>query len=205
MATSKIEIIKRAASQTGHGSLVTIDDNAEIARLTSEHYEAIVEEYLTQHGWKFARRAEPCQLTTAAVESPWGQAWRKPVGLLSLQYVATPEGVRIDCEERDTAQGSVIVVAGCVENLNAVGTYRVAEDRWPADFAMAVQHRMEGIFHSAVSEQRTEADGREKLAEMKLQRARVRDQRASTASDPSEWDMVTARNRSGAWNNRAYR
>lgn len=205
MATSKIEIIKRAASATGNGSLVTIDDNAEIARLTDEHYESIVEEYLTQHGWKFARRAEACQLTPITPESPWVQAWRKPVGLLSLQYGATPTGGRVDCEQRDTAQGSAIMVGCKLEALNAVGTYRVAEDRWPADFAMSVQHRMEAVFLSAVSEQRSEAEAREKLAEMKLQRARVRDQRASTASDPTEWDMVTARNRAGAWNGRAYR
>ena len=50
MATSKIEIIKRAASFTGFGALVSIEDNEEIARLTGEHYEAIAEEMLTEHG-----------------------------------------------------------------------------------------------------------------------------------------------------------
>lgn len=205
MATSKIEIIKRAASATGNGGLVSIDDNAEIARLTGEHYEAIVEEYLTQHGWKFARRAEACQLTTITPEAPWAQAWRKPALLLSLQYAATEDGARLDSEQRDTAQGPAIVIACELEAMNAVGTYRVAEDRWPADFAMSVQHRMEAIFLSAIAEQRSEAEQREKLAEMKLQRARVRDQRASTAGDAGEWNLAAARNRRGAWDNRAYR
>ncbi|WGM47651.1 hypothetical protein KOAAANKH_02533 [Brevundimonas sp. NIBR10] len=205
MATSKIEIIKRAASATGNGGLVSIDDNAEIARLTSEHYEAIVEEYLTQHGWKFARRSAACQLTTITPELPWTQVWRKPVLLLSLQYAATAEGQRVDAEERDTPQGPGIAVNCDQTSLNAVGTYRVAEDRWPGDFAMAVQHRMEAIFLSSIAEQRSEAESREKLAEAKLQRARVRDQRASTASDPGEWDLAAARNRRGAWDNRAYR
>ena len=74
MATSKIEIIKRAASFTGFGALVSIEDNEEIARLTGEHYEAIAEEMLTEHGWKFARRVEPMQLTTHEPEKPWSQA-----------------------------------------------------------------------------------------------------------------------------------
>lgn len=206
MATSKIEIIKRAASATGNGSLVSIEDNAEIARLTEEHYESIAAEMMTEHGWKFARRVEPMQLTTVVPESPWGEVWRKPPNLLSLQYVQTAYGSRVDYEERDTPQGAAIVVAGSGGViLYAVGAYRVAEDRWPADFAMAVQHRMEAIFLSAISEQREQAERRESLASAKQQKARVRDQRASTATDASEWDLAAARNRRGTWDGRGYR
>lgn len=205
MATSKIEIIKRAASHSGNGSLVSIEDNDEISRLVDEHYEAIVEEYLTQHGWKFARRGEACQLTNLTPEKPWMQVWRKPTGLLSLQYACTAEGVRVDCEERDTTQGRTLVVLTEQTALNAVGTYRVAESAFPADFAMAVQHRMEAVFLAAIAEQRDQAEARERLAEQKLQRARVRDQRASTATDASEWDLTAARSRRAAWDNRGYR
>ena len=205
MATSKIEIIKRAASITGNGGLVSIDDDAEVARLTDEHYEAIVEEFLTQHGWKFARRAEACQLTTIVPERPWGQVWRKPSLLLSLQYVQTEYGYRVDVEERDTPQGKGLATMSAGTALWAVGTYRVAEDRFPADFAMAVQHQMEAVFLAGITEQREQADRRESMAQTKLQRARVRDQRASTPTDPSEWDLAAARNRGGAWNARGSR
>ncbi|WP_433942380.1 hypothetical protein [Brevundimonas diminuta] len=207
MATSKIEIIKRAASFTGFGALVSIEDNEEIARLTGEHYDAIAEEMLTEHGWKFARRAEPMQLTTYAPERPWRQAWRKPPDLLSLQYVQTKDGVRVDQEERDTDQGACCVVMGCYEPdaLWALGVYRVAEDRWPADFAMAVQHRMESVFKAGISEQWTEASERERLASLKQQKSRVRDQRASTPTDALEWDLAAARSRRHAWDVRGYR
>lgn len=205
MATSKIEIIKRAASVTGNGALVSIEDDAEVSRLADEHYEAIVEEFLTQHGWKFARRAESCQLTTITPEKPWKQVWRKPANLLSLQYVQTEGGIRVDVEERDTAQGKGLAVAYECDQLFAVGTYRVTEDRWPADFAMAVQHQLEYVFLASIAEQREQARERENMAGMKLQRARVRDQRASTPTDPSEWDLAAARNRRGAWDQRGYR
>lgn len=205
MGTSKIEIVKRAASWAGFGSLVSIEDNAEIARLTGEHYEAIAEEMLTEHGWKFARRVEPMQLSPETPEKPWVQAWRKPPRLLSLDYVQDANGVRVDQEERDTDQGACCVVLCTQDSLYAVGVYRVAEDRWPADFAMTVQHRMEAVFLAAVNEQRSEADAREQLAGGKQQRARVRDKRASTPSDASEWDLTAARNRRGAWSNRGYR
>lgn len=208
MATSKIEIIKRAAGFTGFGALVSIEDNEEIARLTGEHYEAIVQEMLTEHGWKFARRAEPMQLTTHTPERPWSQAWRKPPGLLSLQYVQTKDGVRVDQEERDTDQGACCVVMGCYsenEPLYALGVYRVAEDRWPADFAMSVQHRMESVFKAGIADQWSEARERENLAGAKQQKSRVRDQRASTAGDASEWDLTASRSRRGAFDVRGYR
>lgn len=205
MATSKTEIIKRAASQSGNGSLVSIDDNAEVSRLADEHYDAIVEEALTQHGWKFARKAEACSLTEIEPEKPWLQVWRKPALLLSLQYVCSDGGIRVDVEERDTPQGAAVVIMDDLETLYAVGTYRVAEDRWPADFAMGVQHRMEAVFLAGIAEQRSEADARDKLAELKFQRARVRDGRSSTASDAGEWSLAAARNRRGAWSTRAYR
>lgn len=205
MGTSKIEIIKRAASQTGNGSLVSIEDNEEISRLTDEHYEAIVEEMLTEHGWKFARRVEAMSLTTITPEKPWMQAWRLPTGLLSLAYLCDEYGHRIDHEQRDTDQGACCVVLYERTAINAAGTYRVDEDRWPADFAMAVQNRMEAIFLGAIAEQREQADKREGLSGAKQQKARVRDQRASTATDASDWDLAAARNASGRWSSRGYR
>lgn len=207
MATSKLQIIARAASRTGNGVITTLDDGSEIAQLTSQHYEGIVEEYLTQHGWKFARRVNPMQLTEQTPEKPWTQLWRKPVGLLSLQYVQNANGVRVDHEERSTDQGACCAVQ-CDPGsggLYAVGVYRVDESEWPADFAMGVQHRMEGVFYGGVAEQHDLASQCDSKAEAKLQRARVRDQRASTASDASEWDLAAARNRRGAWSNRGYR
>lgn len=202
---SKIEIIKRAASRTGNGALVSIEDNGEIARLTDEHYEAVVEEALTQHGWKFARQVKACQLTEIEPEEPWKQAWRKPTGLLSLQYICDESGQRLDHEERDTDQGACCMVLSDQTEVYAAGVFRASESRWPADFAMAIQHRMEAVFYGGIAEQHELASDREKLAELKLQRARVRDQRASTAGDASEWSLLTARNRRGAWDNRGYR
>lgn len=205
MATSKLEIIARAASRTGNGVITTLDDGSEIALLTANHYEGIVEEYLTQHGWKFARRVNPMQLTEITPERPWSQVWRKPVGLLSLQYVQDDCGQRVEQEERSTEQGACCAVMGERTALSAVGVYRVDESEWPADFAMAVQHRMEGVFYGGIAEQHDLAKQQEGQAEAKLQRARVRDQRASTATDAGEWDLIAARSRRGAWSNRGYR
>lgn len=205
MATSKIEIIKRAASYSGFGSITSIEDDADVSRLTDEHYEAIAEEMLTEHGWKFARRVEPMQLTPLTPEKPWVQVWRKPPNLLSLAYVQDENGVRVDHEERDTDQGACCVVLSIFPTLYAAGVYRVAEDRWPADFAMSVQHRMEAVFLASVAEQRTAAREREALSGAKQQKSRVRDQRASTATDPTEYDLAAARRRTGAWSNRGFR
>ena len=145
-------------------------------------------------------------LTELTPESPWEQIWRKPTGLLSLQYVQDDDGQRIEHEERSTTQGRCCAVLyDQTAPIYAVGTYRVDESEWPADFAMAIQHRMEAVFYGGVAEQHDLAKERERLAEMTLQRARVRDQRASTATDAGEWDLASARGRRGAWDSRAYR
>lgn len=203
--TSKLDIIARAASRTGNGVITSLDDGSEIAELTSQHYEGIVEEYLTQHGWKFARKVNPMQLTELTPEKPWEQVWRKPTGLLSLQYVQDENGRRVEAEERSTSQGACVVVLSEYEELHAVGVYRVDESEWPADFAMVIQHRMEGVFYGGVAEQHDLAQQAERTAEGKLQRARVRDQRASTATDANQWDLAAARTRSAAWSSRGHR
>lgn len=203
MAT-KLGIIARAASRTGNGVITSLDDGSEIATLTAEHYEGIVEEYLTQHGWNFARKVEAMSLTSDTPEKPWVQLWRKPSGLLSLAYVQDENGQRVDQQERSTDQGACCAT-GEHEELYAVGTFRVDESEWPADFAASIQERMEGVFYGGVAEQHDLAEKADRKAELKLQRARVRDQRASTATDAGEWDLAAARNRRGAWDNRGYR
>lgn len=200
MAFSKIEIIKRAASMTGNGGLVSLDDNEEVARIAEEHYESIVAEMLCSHTWPWARRSEPLTKLDVTPERPWASAWAKPPLLLALSYVCDEYGGRVDCEERDTEASPAIVTMCGVETLYAVGTYRVAEDRWAADFAATVQKRMEAVFRKGIAEQTTEGNRDEQTAELKGQRARVRSQRSSTATDAGEWDLTRARSRGAAWN-----
>jgi hypothetical protein len=204
MAT-KLGIIQRAATRSGNRTITSLDDGSQIAALTSEHYDSIADEYLTQHGWNFARKAAAMTLTSLTPEKPWKQVWVKPAGLLSLQYVQDEKGQRVDQQERSTTQGACCVVENEYEELFAIGTYRVDEDEWPADFAMVIQHRMEAVFHGGVSEQHDLAEKATRTAELKLQRARVRDQRASTATDASQWDLAAARSRRGAFDPRGYR
>ncbi|MBG7616468.1 hypothetical protein IWC96_14415 [Brevundimonas sp. BAL450] len=199
MGTSKIEIIKRAASMTGFGSLVSLDDNAEVARIAEEHYEAIVNDMLCEHTWPWARRSQALTALEAEPERPWRKMWLRPPGLLALTYVQTECGIRVSSEERDTVAAAAIVTIDCSDVLYALGTYRVAESRFSADFEAALQRRMEAVFRKAISEQTTEGNRDEQVAERKQQRARVRSQRSGTATDARSWDLGEARRRP-SWN-----
>jgi hypothetical protein len=199
MATSKIQIIKRAASATGNGLIVSLDDNSDVAQIVEEHYDGLVESMLTQHAWKFARRTSPLQKLSQAVEPPWNALWQAPSGMLSLHYVADASGIRVDHEERDLDSGRAIAIQQAYDALTAVFTFRVSEDRFPGDFALALQYRLEAVMLSGIAEQRTEALKREAKAELVEQKARVRDQRASSATDAGEWDLTRARNRRSRW------
>lgn len=212
---SKIEIVQRAAFLTGNGALSSLDDGGDVATGVNLTYEAIVTAALTAHGCKFARRTLPLALTTDVPVPPWTGVWALPPSLLTLDFVQSGWAVRQDCEECVTAEGGKgVQVAGewfspsleaelVWENawggLYAVGPIRVDESLWPADFAMGIQQQMEAVFLSGISEQRTAAGAREQMAAQTLQRARVRDSRASTAGDATGWDLTAARRSNGRW------
>ncbi|MFN4287565.1 MAG: hypothetical protein ACK4E3_03610 [Brevundimonas sp.] len=197
MATSKIEIIKRAASITGNGSLVSVDDNAEVARLVDEHYEAIVSDALVIGGYPWARRSFLLSRLDIDPEPPWRVVWQRPTALMMLHYVVGENGVQTECEERDFEQAAAILTIQDCPKLWAVGTTRVSEGRWPADFATVIQKRMEAVFRKGISEQTTEGNRDEAVADDREIRALVRSQRSGTARDAREWDLTKRRRPSG--------
>lgn len=200
MATSKIQICQRAFANTGNGLLVSLDDGSIEATIISNSYDARVEAMLTQHAWKFARRVTALTKLADAVERPWTALWAAPTGMLSLSYVMDGDsGMRVECEERDLTSGRAIAVIGEHETMNAVHSYLVTADRFPGDFALALQTYVEADALRSINEQIDQADRREKLAAGREQKARTRDQRSSTANDPAEWDLTEARAGSTQW------
>ncbi len=200
MATSKIQICQRAFANTGNGLLVSLDDGSIEATIVSNSYDARVEAMLTQHAWKFARRVTALTKLSAEPELPWTALWSAPLGMLSLSYVVDGDtGVRVDCEERDLVSGKAIAVMADCDTLNAVHTYLVTADRFPGDFALALQTYVEADALRSINEQIDQADRREKLAAGREQKARTRDQRSSTATDANEWDLTAARDRRNQW------
>jgi hypothetical protein len=201
---SKIEIVGAASFNTGNGALVSLDDisDGDLALAIDLNYENRVKAMLTQHAWKFARRTAVLDRLEVTPEAPWTGLYNGPTGMLSLHYVQiTTTGQRIDHEERDLPTGRAIAVIGDSpsDSLTAVFTYRTSEAVFPPDFALVLQTYMEAIFLSGLAEQRQEARAREKQAEFMEQKARVRDQRSSTATDPNEWDLAAARRSGSRW------
>lgn len=198
--TSKIEIVSRASSATGNGPITSLADNSDVALIVDSHYDAILEAMLTQHAWKFARRTAALTLLADEVETPWDALWQAPTGMLALQYLVDPAtGLRIEHEERDLTSGRAFAVLGDFDAITAVFTYHVSEDRFPADFALALQYRLEAVMLSGIAEQRDQANRREQAAFITEQKARVRDQRSSTATDAGEWDLTVARRAGSRW------
>lgn len=185
LTTAKIEIISRASSQTGNGALSSIDEAGEVARISRENYEAIAEAALTKHEWRFARRSVALVQLAGLPEKPWARLWAKPAALLSLDYICDGRGVRLLAEERDTPSGPAFALLEEAASAFAVGSWRVSEDRWPADFAEYVQVRMEAAFHR-VNERHDEAEKREAFADALFSRVRNRDVLSSLMADVAE-------------------
>lgn len=202
--TSKLQIIQRAASNTGNGWIAALDDGSDVARIVDVHYEGIVEELLCSGSRNFARRVTQLSKLDLTPERPWRSLWQRPPGCLALRSVQDDCAVRVDHEERDTESGGAIATLYCGDVAHAVYVARVPENRWPADFAAAVQLRMEAVFLSAIAEQRQEAQGRERRADGKAVTSSIRDKTSSSPADPTEWDLTRARRRTGRWDlNRA--
>ena len=198
MASSKIGIVKKAASQ-GLGVIVqSLDDNSDVARLTEDHYEDIVEAALTQHGWTFASKHAALTLLADDPTPPWSGLWGAPTDMLALRWVQTGDSARrLDWQEAYTASTKAIAILQDVSEATAYFTFRAPEARWPQDFAKAIQLRMEAVFLRSL-EQYTEADNREGRAEFLERRAMRRDKASSTLPDPDEWNLTAARARSRA-------
>lgn len=198
MASSKIGIVQKAASQ-GFGVVIqSLDDNAQVAQLVEAHYESLVETALTQHGWSFASKYAALTLLADEPTPPWSGLWGAPTEMLSLRWVQSGDSpIRLDWMEAWTASTKAIAILQDVEEATAYFTFRAPESRWPADLAVAIQFRMEAVFLRSL-EQYTEADNREGMASFLERRAMRRDKTASTLPDPDEWNLSAARARSRA-------
>ena len=198
MASSKIGIVKKAASQ-GFGVVIeSLDDNSQIARLVESHYEDLVETALTQHGWTFASKHAPLTLLADDPTPPWSGLWAAPTDMLALRWVQSGDcAERLDWQEAYTASTKAIAILQDVTEATAYFTFRVPESRWPRDFDKSIQYRMEAVFLRSL-EQFTEADNREAKADFFERRAMRRDKTSSTLPDPDEWSLTAARARSRA-------
>lgn len=202
-SVSKLEIIRRAASKSGSGYIDTIDDDSDVSQQTRDHYDSIAEDMLTSSPWRFARKVALLSRLDLTPEKPWETLYQKPPDCLAVWFLSDGDGARLDYEERATDMGAAFATFICSTDtttlIYATYCHRAPESIWPPDFAMAVQQKMEAVFLAGIAEQRQEGERREVKGELKERRARMRDARSSTASDPSEWDLTIARRRSSRW------
>lgn len=187
MAT-KIAIVKAAIARLGSEVPSALGEDVDELIAQDAIYDTLVEEFLCDHEWSFATRWEQIAASVTTPPKPWLYIYALPAGRLNIRDVREPEcgsQVAYDLVEDE-------LFTNQPGPLTLIYTWRPSEERWPADFAAAVQEELLARLLEAF-EERTRAEYYHKRADGKLSKARRRDRRqkppfrASTAPLLRAW------------------
>ncbi len=171
MAT-KIAIVKAALVRLGAEAPAVLGEDTDEMTAAEAMYETIVEEMICRHAWSFATRWRSISRTVTAAPAPWLYIYELPAGALNLRDLLDEEsGVPIDYEMTEA-----LIYSNALGPLLAIHNWRSSEERWPGDFAGAVQEELFGRLLGAFEERIRSLEIRE-IAAAKLDRAAGRDRR----------------------------
>ena len=172
MASVKVDIINRALSRTGNNTILTETDTTTEAVVALNNYEGLVEDALSIHPWKFARKTQSLSLVGSATNSKFKYEWAMPADVLFLRTVRKTDDIDY---EHDASS------IWCDENQSvyAVYTWRVLEDKWPGYFKELIVHKLAELFQTALNEDTNKTE----QADLKMRRHEAVAKNADSRTD----------------------
>lgn len=169
MANSKTRIVKAAIARLGEEVPQSINEDVDALIAQDAMYESLVEEQLTSRtGWRFATRWRALEANNNTPPKPWVSEYPTPSEMLGVQDVIDEYGNGVDYE---LAENNLIYTRREADvPLTLIYTYWPAEERWPGDFAGAVEEELYGRLLGAFDEMIRAGEIRE-IAEKKFARA----------------------------------
>lgn len=191
---SKTAIVKAAIARLGSEVPQALTEDVDELIAQDAIYDTLVEEFLCDHEWTFATRWEQIVKTVDTPPKPWLHVYALPAGRLNIRDV------------RDTECGSRVaydlvedeLYSNQLGPLTLIYNWRPSEERWPADFAGAVQEELLARLLEAF-EERGRAIDIHARADAKLSKARRRDRRQKPPFRADSAPLLRA------WLNRATR
>jgi len=179
MAQSKFDICTRALQRIGANSIDSFDDGITESDIAGQEYSPLVENLLTNHRWKFARKRVALNHLIEEPVIGWTDYWQLPSDLLDLHGVFISSNVPI-VYERD--QDKIACDYDENHTLYAVYTASFAESFWPAYFVEVVTEALEAVFWRAIVRNPDQANQtRDHLEKVTLPKARNLDSQQQTA------------------------
>lgn len=185
MAT-KTRIIKAAVVRLGEEAPQAITDDTDPLIAADAMYDSLVEEALTKHAWSFATRMRAITKTATEPPEPWDYEFATPAGVLNVRDIYDADGYRVDYELVEN-----LLYTRQEGPLTLVYTWAASEERWPADFAGAIEEELLGRLLGAFGEPIRSIEVRE-IAMGKLDRAIVRDRRQNPPRRLSRAPLLNA-------------
>lgn len=175
MAT-RIDIIQRAVIRLGGEVPASIDDDRDDLIAAGQLYDSIIEDRLTRHAHKWSQKTVRITKTANTPEDPWVGEYLVPVDALNIIDVYDADGYPVDYELMSSDAGTVLVCRREDTQLVALVVWRSSEERWPGDFAKAVEEELLGQLMEAFDEHNRGGEMRQR-AEAMFQRVQRRDKR----------------------------
>ena len=182
-----IEVINVALLVAG-ASTVTENDGSRAWQVANGVYEPLVKARLTKHRWSWAQ-AEKTLVRTSTNTGKYKYGYALPADRLTVhdahcagtkaRYQLFGDEARFEIDRTD------LVIAY---------TKRVTEGQWDADFADAMVKDLEGIFLSALFEDRIRGRETREMATSMFELAMLRDKNAGTQLQKTEDPVIV-----GAW------
>lgn len=171
MAT-QIGIVKAAIARLGSEIPQSLNDDVDEIIAQQAIYENLVVEFLCDHEWSFATRWRLLTRSdTFTPPLPWLYAFDIPNGCINVRDAYNECGVPVQYEIFNDR-----IYSRQEGPLWLCHNWRAPEERWPGDFAGAVEEELLGRLLEAFDEHIRGKEKRE-FAQAKLSKARRRDRR----------------------------
>lgn len=190
MAT-KIDIIQRAVVRLGAEVPQSVDDDRDDLIAANQLYDSIVEDRLTRHAHKWSQETVEISRLVATPKAPWTTAYQLPADCLSLLDVFDELGYPVDYDIQSNETGSMIVTRRTDDTLVALMVWKSSEERWPGDFAKAVEEDLLGQLLETFDEHNKGAERRQ-MAEAMFSRVQRRDRRQANGKKMDRSPLLNA-------------
>lgn len=146
MAT-RADIILAATTRLGDEPPQSIDDDTDVMVAVDRIYPRIAATFLCKHGWSFATRITTLEATDDEPQEPWEYTFAKPADCTNIREVLNEYGAPVAYQLYEDR-----IYANDNETLTLIYTWSPSEERWPEDFAGAVEEELLGRLYEAFEE-----------------------------------------------------
>lgn len=190
MAT-RIDIIQRAVIRLGAEVPQSVDDDRDDLIAANELYDSIVEDRLTRHAHKWSQETVEVTRLSTTPKAPWKTAYQIPADCLNLIDVFDEQGYPVDYDIQSNETGTMIVTRREDDTLLALMVWKSSEERWPGDFAKAVEEDLLGQLLETFDEHAKGAE-RRGMAEGMFRRVQRRDRRQTNGKKLDRSPLLNA-------------